>query len=207
LAVANYHDTYGSFPPAYIADETGKPMHSWRVLLLPFLEQRELYEQYDFREPWDGPNNRKLLSKRPSLYAFHGTEREASTTTNYLAVVGRETVWPGDQSLSMAAIGDDPARTILVVENQGGSIPWTEPRDLEFASMNMDVGAAAARGISSRFSPPAVVTAAGYVHTLAPGLAPETLRALLTASGGEQIAVDENLQEVPDARNRPPIEP
>ena len=207
MAVANYHDTYGSFPPAYIADEAGKPMHSWRVLLLPFLEQRELYEQYDFREPWDGPNNRKLLSKRPSLYAFHGTEREESTTTNYLAVVGDETVWPGKQSLHMASIGDDPARTILVVENEGADIAWTEPRDLDFASMNMEVAAGATDGISSRFSQPAVVTAAGYVHTLASGLSPQTLRALLTASGGEHVAVDEHLKEVPDARNRPRNEP
>ena len=60
MAVANYHETYGCFPPAYVADRDGKPMHSWRVLILPFLEQRELYNAYNFAEPWDGPNNRKL---------------------------------------------------------------------------------------------------------------------------------------------------
>ena len=60
LALQCYHDVYKSFPPAYVADETGKPMHSWRVLILPFLEQKALYDQYRFDEPWDGPNNGKL---------------------------------------------------------------------------------------------------------------------------------------------------
>jgi uncharacterized protein DUF1559 len=76
VAVATYHDTYGTLPPAYIADAEGKPLHSWRVLLLPFLEQRELYEQYDFDEPWDGPNNRKLLAQRPSVFAFHDVQSQ-----------------------------------------------------------------------------------------------------------------------------------
>jgi len=58
LAFHNYHDTYRTFPPAYIPDEDGNPKHSWRVLILPFLEQRALYEQYNFDEPWDSPNNR-----------------------------------------------------------------------------------------------------------------------------------------------------
>lgn len=59
LALHNYHNAHGCFPPAYIVDESGRPMHSWRVLL-PYLEQEALYDQYDFSEPWDGPNNRKL---------------------------------------------------------------------------------------------------------------------------------------------------
>ncbi|HZW34640.1 MAG TPA: DUF1559 domain-containing protein [Isosphaeraceae bacterium] len=45
---------------SYIADATGKPMHGWRVLILPFLEQSAVYNQYDFSEPWDGPNNPRM---------------------------------------------------------------------------------------------------------------------------------------------------
>ncbi len=67
LALQNYHDDYGSFPPAYIPDKDGKPMHSWRVLLLPYLERRTLYEKYRFDEPWNGPNNRKLALEKPAL--------------------------------------------------------------------------------------------------------------------------------------------
>jgi hypothetical protein len=176
-------------------------MHSWRVLLLPFLEQRDLYEQYDLDEPWDGPNNRKLLAQRPSVYAFHDKESQTGTVTNYVAVVGDKTVWPQGKSLSMDQISDGGALTILIVENQGGDIPWTEPRDLEFAAMSMEVGTPS--GISSRFDPPAVVTADGSVHTLSLGLAPATLRALLTARGGEDVPVDSHLKEVSDGRRRP----
>lgn len=63
MAVANYRSTFGGYPPAYIADCDGRPMHSWRVLILPFLEQQNLYAAYHFDEPWDGPNNRKLAGR------------------------------------------------------------------------------------------------------------------------------------------------
>ena len=201
MAVATYHDAYGTLPPAYVSDAQGKPMHSWRVLLLPFLEQQELYEQYDFDEPWDGPNNRKLLAQRPSVYAFHGSQSEKGTAANYLAVVGAETAWPHDKPLRMDQISDGAELTILIVENEGANVPWTAPRDLDLATMNLEIGHP--RGISSRFDPPAVVTADGSVHTLSLGLSRETLRALLTARSGEKPPVDANLQQVPDGRGRP----
>src|SRR6476661_8060061 len=69
LALHNYHDVNGCFPPAYIADENGKPMHSWRVLILPYLDQAALHTEYNFSEPWDGPNNSRLLARRPAVYA------------------------------------------------------------------------------------------------------------------------------------------
>ena len=58
LALLAYEADHGQFPPAYIADENGKPMHSWRVLILPYLAEKSIYDAYDFTEPWDGPNNR-----------------------------------------------------------------------------------------------------------------------------------------------------
>lgn len=204
MAVANYHDAYGAFPPAYVADADGKPMHSWRVLLLPYVEARELYGQYDFNEPWDGPHNIKLVDKRPTVYAFHDSEsRAGTTTTNYLAVVGAETVWPGGKSFSMDQLGDGADQTILIVENHGSGIPWTAPRDLDFATMSMDVGAASPNGVSSRFEPPAVVTASRRVHTVSMRLLPKTLKALLTANGGEKLSVDAQFNEIPDGRLRP----
>ena len=68
LALHNYHDRYQSFPPAFVADENGKPMHSWRVLLLPYLDQADLYARYNFNEPWNGPNNLKLGDEIPEVY-------------------------------------------------------------------------------------------------------------------------------------------
>src|SRR5262245_44252816 len=60
LALLNYREAYGCFPPPYVADASGRPMHSWRVLILPFIDHAALYREYRFDEPWDGPNNRKL---------------------------------------------------------------------------------------------------------------------------------------------------
>lgn len=178
-------------------------MHSWRVLILPYLEQQELYDQYDFNEPWDGPHNRKLLEQRPSIYAFHDSESQMGAATNYVAVVGDETVWPRHKASRLDQISDGADRTLMVVENHGARIPWTQPRDLDFNTMTMHLGAGAADGISSRFNPPAAVTAAGSVHTLSSDMPAEALRALLTARGGEEVPVDSGFSEVPDARGRP----
>src|SRR5262245_19749930 len=66
LAVHNFSDTYNRLPPAAVCDKkTGKPLLSWRVILLPFVEQGPLYKEFKLDEPWDGPNNKKLLEKMP----------------------------------------------------------------------------------------------------------------------------------------------
>lgn len=202
MAVANYHDTYGALPPAYIADADGRPMHSWRVLLLPFLEQRELYEEYDFAEPWDGPHNRRLLARRPPVYALHDGASQREPFTNYLAVVGAETAWPGAAARSYAEITDGVSNTILLVENVGAEVHWTEPRDLELDSMSLDIAGAPANGVSSRFIPPAVVTLDGQVQTLDADLSAAGLRALLTATGGE-APVQNGTSALRDGRLRP----
>src|SRR5262245_52749889 len=68
LALQNYHDVYQSFPPAYVANGEGRPMHSWRVLILPYLGHKALYDQYHFDEPWDGPNNSQLHKEKVSVF-------------------------------------------------------------------------------------------------------------------------------------------
>jgi hypothetical protein len=133
LALHNYHDRYGSLPPAYVADEDGKPMHSWRVLILPYLEQQALYDIYDMDEPWNGPNNIQLLKDVPSIYACPsatGHSKRRGTCTSYVAVVGPTTPWPAPSVASFATIKDGMSNTALVVESNH-EIPWLEPRDLQ----------------------------------------------------------------------------
>jgi hypothetical protein len=134
IALHNYYDDHRSFPPAYVADENGKPMHSWRVLILPYLDlgEQELYEQYDFSQPWDSPENQKLLEHMPVVFACpsHRRRGEKSQMTSYLAVVGPEAAWPGSDSLKFSDVPDGLSRTILVMESGAPEIPWTEPRDL-----------------------------------------------------------------------------
>ena len=94
LALHNFHSAHDQFPPAVIAGPDGKPWHSWRVLLLPYLEQAELYNQYRFDEPWDGPNNIKLLDRMPEVFRdpIHGDDR--GHFTHYAALVGKATAFP-----------------------------------------------------------------------------------------------------------------
>jgi prepilin-type processing-associated H-X9-DG protein len=195
LGLQLYHDKYGCFPPAYVADEQGRPMHSWRVLLLPFIEHRKLYEKYDFSEPWDGPNNSLLAAQIPDCYVCPGRKVAPAIAplTSYLAVVGQETAWPGATSIKLSDMVDGTSQTILVVESSAASVPWMEPRDLDFQVLPLQINAKAGRGISSEHPSGIganVAFADGSVtFLLDKTCSPEQLRAMLTIAGGEQIAL------------------
>jgi hypothetical protein len=132
LAIAEYQDANGSFPPAFIADKDGKPMHSWRVLILPYMGYGDLYMAYKFDEPWDGPNNKRLLTERPSEFACprnQGANVLGACQTTYLAVVGPQAAWAGAKPRKFAEIGADTASTILLIEAADSDVPWTKPSD------------------------------------------------------------------------------
>jgi Protein of unknown function (DUF1559) len=187
LAVANYHDAFGSFPPAYVTDRDGKPMHSWRVLILPFLDQQELYNAYNFAESWDGPNNRKLEQRIGSTYRRLGLDSDHLQTTSFVAVVGPQTAWPGNRLMTRDEIGDGPSQTLLVVEVPDGRFRWLEPKDLEFDRMIFRINDSSQNGLGSRLGGARVVSVDGSVRTLPDDFDPNTLRAMLTANGGERL--------------------
>lgn len=200
----NYHEMNGAFPPACIADENGRPMHSWRVLLLPFIEGGTLADQYDFSQPWDSPHNMKLLPHRPAVYELRSNEGASPTTTNYVAIVGEGTMWPYGDSVSTQQISDGLSQTIMVAENLGANIPWTAPRDLELETMELSLAAESPRGISSRYDPPAVAMADGAVRTLPMNLTPAALQALISIAGGEELNMDgDGILLIDDGRKRP----
>ena len=152
LAMHNYHDQYGSLPPAFVLGPDGRKWHSWRVLLLPFLEERELYEEYRFDEPWDGPNNRKLLSKMPQIFGCPSRPREVQSATvlaigvlacsdgpgpsvangytSYAAVFGADCAFRGDRPVTIKEISDGTSNTLLIGECTRTKIPWTKPDDV-----------------------------------------------------------------------------
>ena len=133
LALLNYESATRAFPPAYVADASGKPMHSWRVLILPFLGEQALYSKYRFNEPWDGPNNRKLAAQIPNVYrcpAQANDPANQSVETHYFAVVDPQTAWPGSRGRRIRDIVDGTSNTILVLEASGVQTNWMEPRDL-----------------------------------------------------------------------------
>ena len=129
-ALHNYHDDYGSFPPAYVLGPDGERWHSWRVLLLPYLGHSELYSKYRFDEPWDGPNNSRLKERIPQTYACPSADSGERGMTNCMAVVGRGTPWPEQYVTSMEHFRDGISNTILLVESGDSDILWLEPRDL-----------------------------------------------------------------------------
>jgi hypothetical protein len=199
LAVANYETANGHLPPAYVVGPDGRPWHSWRVLILPYIEQQELYEAYHFDEPWHGPHNRTLAGRMPKIYRFHNRSEPGQVTTNYLAVVGPNTLWPGAEGRKLADVTDGLPDTVLIAENRGLGVCWMDPRDLHFDTLPLELNHPL--GVSSWYTTPAVVMADGSVHSLPLTLTGAELRAKLTAAGGEGAAGPS--RELPDGRQRP----
>ncbi len=188
IALQSYHDTYRTFPPAYVADANGKPMHSWRVLILPFLEANDIYQQYDFHEPWNGPNNSKLAARGDDPFRCQSSP-DNPPMTNYVAVVGPETVWPDADGISTRKIVDRTSRTIMLVEVTGSGINWMEPKDLSFdealagvnpAGSKPNISAGHVHGVN-------VLYCDGHISFLPHDTPLETLRGLLTAAGREPV--------------------
>lgn len=186
LALHNYHETWGCFPPAYIADNTGRPMHSWRVLILPQLERPDLYLRYRFDEPWDGPNNRKLHAE--IVEEFHCPSDGTSGDANYLAIVGPGAAWLGTESRRLSDFTDGESQTILVAEVADSGIVWCEPRDLHVSQMSRTINGDLGQGISSHHEEGAqVLRADGSAWFIDESLSPTILNAVLSPSGGEPI--------------------
>ncbi len=201
LALLNYHRDYGSFPPVCVRDKTGKPMHSWRVLILPYLGMEELYSQYNMSEPWNSPKNRELAALRPGIYACpNNTDTASSVNTSYLAVVGNGTVWPDSGVTTLDSIGDKLNETIQVVEVAKSRINWMEPNDLSFDSAILGINQKSGTSISSthclstgviyRETGACVAFCDGSGGLVSQDLPGDIIAALLTANGGEAITQD-----------------
>lgn len=133
LALHNYHDEFGSFPPIYVTDENGKPAHSWRVLLLPYLDYAPVYRDYRFDEPWDSPDNREVTKERtlhqyicPSVWR----DKEDLLMTSFLAVTGPGTMWARTDGGKLNDVGDGAGDTIMLIEAPQKKVYWNEPRDI-----------------------------------------------------------------------------
>jgi hypothetical protein len=125
-----YHDVNGHLPPAVIRDRDGRPLYSWRVVLLPYLEQQPLYRKFHLDEPWDGPNNRLLLQETPRPYEPALGGRDGPGLTRYQVFVGPGTAFERD-GLTWDDFPDGPANTLLAA-GAGDPVPWSQPADLTY---------------------------------------------------------------------------
>lgn len=131
LAMHNYLDTYKAFPPAAIRGKDGKLLLSWRVAILPYIEELPLYQQFKLDEPWDSAHNKKLLEKMPKIYAPVNGQTKEPHATYYQVFTGPGTAFEGPKGLPISEFQDGTSNTVLVVE-AGVAVPWSKPEDLTY---------------------------------------------------------------------------
>jgi hypothetical protein len=189
LALHVYHHEYGCFPPAYAADAAGHPIHSWRVLILPYLDDecQELHAKYKFSEPWDGPSNRKLLDQRPAVFTCPTRLAAGRQSTAYAAIFGPQCVFRGADPVSLKEITDISSDTMLIADVTEVEIPWTKPEDIDIAQHPK---AGDRFGLSSDHIPGfQAVFADGGVHFMNTSLDQATFDALYTRNGNDKPGV------------------
>jgi hypothetical protein len=133
-AMRRYVEKMGSFPPAVVyRKKDNKALYSWRVLLLPYLDQQSLYDQFHLDEPWDSEHNIKLMAKMPTVYAapWATNEKNMIGQTHYQVFFGPGAAFEGKQGLRFTLFTDGTSNTLLAAE-AGEAVPWTSPRDLAY---------------------------------------------------------------------------
>jgi hypothetical protein len=186
LAMHNFHDTNGRFPYAamYARNDKDrkKPLLSWRVALLPYIEESKLYQEFKLDEPWDSDHNKKLLARKPKIYGPGDEKSEHSTF--YQVFVGKGAAFQDALKINLPHFTDGTSNTLLVVE-AAKAVPWTKPEDLPFDPDKPlpKLGGLFDDGFHALF-------ADGYVQFIKKGIDEKTLRALITRNGGEIVDRD-----------------
>ncbi|WP_278467346.1 M56 family metallopeptidase [Gimesia maris] len=200
LAMHYYAGKHKHFPPAVVIGPDGKTPHSWRVALLPFLDENELYKEYRLNEPWDSEHNKKVLKKMPAVFK-NPNDNRSDYYTSYLAVVGPNTVlgkstrttggaFGGGSSppakpepsagVKLSDITDGTSNTIAIVEARR-EIPWTKPEDIPFNGVKLpELGGFYAGGFN-------VALCDGSARFLPNQLDPKTLKHLFLINDGNLV--------------------
>jgi len=199
LSFHNYADVRGNhqFPPPFTVGDDGKPLHSWRVLVLPFLDQAALYKQIRLDEPWDSEHNKQFHDKMPAVFRCPvSTLGNPNRDTVYCMVVGNETIGvPDGKGSTFHMITDGLSNTIVLVERKT-PFCWMEPVDVlqehAYSGVNkheFGIGSEHAGGVI-------VGLGDGSVRFMRDGIGLDILKALLTKAGGENVPYNNEFMEL-----------
>lgn len=210
LAMLNYAEAHGRFPPATRYGSDGAPLLSWRVLILPYLGEHEkkLYSQFHLDEPWDSPANKPLSELIPSVFAPGDADPFSSPDTFWQVFDGGTTIFANSQGMPFSDIHDGLSNTILLVESNT-TVPWTKPVDLSFDALSPTThqGLDVQRGFR-------VVMADGTVRKVPPSFPVDKLKEFITRKGNEHsldtsvltqfdVWVPERHENNPNVRQQP----
>jgi prepilin-type processing-associated H-X9-DG protein len=189
LALQGYANAHNALPPAYTVGADGRPLHSWRTLILPYLDEQELYKTIDLSKPWDDPVNSTAFHTRLAIYLCPSAQSARSRNeTPYLAVVGPNACFLPRAPRPLKDITDRHAATLMVVEaDEAHAVPWMAPSD---ASDSLVMGL----GPDTTFHHPGGTNAAfvdGHISFLFSNMSPEIRRMLISIAGNDEITQDE----------------
>jgi type II secretory pathway pseudopilin PulG len=181
LCLLNYESAFGHFPARAIFSKEGKPLLSWRVMILPYIEESALYKEFHLDEPWDSPHNKPLIARMPEGLARIEDADPSAGITHFVVPVGKGLMFDGDKGIRASAVTDGMSNTIMAVEADRGVI-WTKPDDLD---VDLDkpfdgLGHLWPVGFMAVF-------ADDHIAVISDETSAKTLRALFTRAGGEPI--------------------
>lgn len=194
-ALNAYAADHGSYPPPATRDAKKKKMHSWRVLILPYLGEEELYGKFDLNRSWDDAANMSLASEMPAVYRHPNSSQNGMyLESGYYLIVGPGTLFPPLGPLGpIISNGDNPAQTILVAEGTPlvPSKMWTEPIDLDYGKMNGNIGGNPGIEVGGLLDGGvAMATMDGRGHFVPDTMAADRLLSLVTPAGNERLPDD-----------------
>jgi hypothetical protein len=216
LAVINYSDAHnGQMPPALVYDKDGKPLYSWRVVILPYLEEDALYQQFHLDEPWDSPHNKPLLASMPKVYAEPGKPPAEPYLTRYQVIDGKGAIFDSDPraglvpfdpragnplverglpGLNLRRAGTitrypagitDGTSNTILIVEAGDPVPWTKPADLHW-----DPNGPLPKLGGTRTGGFNAALADGSVRFVQKSTSERTIRAAITANAGDVLGSD-----------------
>ena len=193
-ALNAYAEEYGTYPPPMTVDKNKLPLHSWRVLILPYLGEDDLYGKFDLNKPWDDPVNMAHAYSMPNVFRHpEGAKTYYTPESDYYLVIGNGTLFPNGGPLGPKDVTDSSTQTLLVVTANPDvmSAVWIEPIDIEFAKMSGQINGPSKHDVGQILDDGVTMaTVDGRSHFLPDSTSSTILNALISPQGNEPLSDD-----------------